>query len=31
MTYIDPIVCEECGCFPSKHDTECSQWQEPVA
>jgi hypothetical protein len=26
--YRDPLTCDECGCFQSKHDTTCSRWQE---
>lgn len=29
ITYRDPITCDECGHFVSKHDSECSQWTEP--
>jgi len=24
------LICDECGCFPSRHDDLCSQWMEPV-
>jgi hypothetical protein len=27
-TYRDPITCDECGCFSSRHDDCCSQWNE---
>jgi hypothetical protein len=30
-TWHPPITCDECGCFPSKHDEACSLWTEPLA
>lgn len=30
MTYHDPITCDECGCFLSRHDALCSLWTEPA-
>lgn len=27
-TYRDPLICEECDCFLSKHDTSCSHWTQ---
>ncbi len=29
-TYHDPLICDECGCFFSRHDDLCSAWSEPV-
>ena len=28
VIYRDPLTCDECGCFQSKHDYQCSQWTE---
>jgi hypothetical protein len=30
ITYREPLTCDECGCFLSKHDDQCSQWAEPA-
>jgi hypothetical protein len=27
-TYRDPITWNECGCFVSRHQGECSQWND---
>jgi len=27
--YREPLTCDECGCFLSRHDDLCSQWTEP--
>lgn len=29
MPYRDPLTCDECGCFQSKHGPLCSKWTDP--